>query len=71
MSEQAPYTAAKLHYVAQGALPGMPNADWAFCHGTEEKHAHSSFENFVSATVNVRTQEAIEVLAVCLHHKEN
>ena len=22
------------------------------------------------ATVNVRTQEAIEVLAVCLHHKE-
>ena len=35
-----------------------------------DRHLNSARRRNCAATVNVRTQEAIEVLAVCLYHKE-
>ena len=42
MSEPAPHTSAKRHGVSRRApLEGMPNADWVFRVGIEEKRAYS------------------------------
>ena len=42
MSELVPHTSAKRHCVSRSSpLEGMPNADWVFRVGTEEKRAHS------------------------------
>ena len=49
-SEQA--LAAKRHGVSQGALQaGMPNIEWVFHSGTEDKHAHNHepYQQFVSS----------------------
>ena len=44
MSEPAPHTATKRHCFSRGApLAGMPNADWIFRVGTEEKSEKSLF----------------------------
>ena len=42
MFELAPHPVTTFHSVSRGApLAGMPNADWVFCVGTEEKRAHN------------------------------
>ena len=76
MSEPAPHTATKRHCFSRGApLAGMPNADWIFRVGTEEKseQTHSPYLQFclqliklmLSHCSNKGLAEAYKTACVC------